>query len=632
MCRLLEILLPILFLFVIVATAEECSVSKPYEIGCYSKYGFCGLGPNFCGTKICVNNCERKAECDPGDFGKQYVNATKCPLNVCCSRHGFCGTTKDFCGNKKVKRPSCSVNNQGFDRVVGYYEGWSASRSCNQFYPEQLPVGVYTHLNYAFASIDPVTFQVVPSLSTDVDMYKRVTNLKKADPDLKVFIAIGGWTFNDPGPTATTFSDIARSQANTEKFGNSLKRFMTKYNFDGVDLDWEYPGADDRSGRAEDYKNFPIFLRRLKAILKSGSGRDGKYIDFFNIMSYDLYGTWDKGNKWRNDLSPDKVVLGLAFYGRAFTVENTACTKPGCIYASGGKARSCSNEVSVILNSEIEDIFNSSSVKPTLYKKEAVKILNYEKNQWVACDDEDMFKLKADFARGQCLGGLMVWAVSHDTKDAKYTSALAKAANRKFVAALPAIDGSSTTIKTKHAQCKWTNCAENCPSGWLRVPRIDGQARKGEYMVDEGGCNGLGVHQFCCPPGERVPTCGRYDHNNGACGGKCPNSMVEIGSLSKYCDKSYEVACYFATEKSIWSKDFPNCDKGTCSSGSVEIARSMSGSGGAFCSAFGGAGGDPFSSKKKVGQERKYCCRDDLKDQKWSDCEWESHIGVIPKN
>ncbi|CAG1959305.1 unnamed protein product [Fusarium graminearum] len=40
----------------------------------------------------------------------------------------------------------------------------------------------------------------------------------------------------------------------------------------------------------------------------------------------------------------------------------------------------------------------------------------------------------------------------------------------------------------------------------------------------------------------------------------------------------------------------------------------------------------PFSSKRKVGQERKYCYRDDLKDQKWSDYEWESHIGVIPKN
>ncbi|RGP75966.1 class v [Fusarium sporotrichioides] len=311
-------------------------------------------------------------------------------------------------------------------------------------------------------------------------------------------------------------------------------------------------------------------------------------------MSYDLHGTWDKGNKWvsaylnshtnlteitqaldllwRNDLSPDKVILGLAFYGRAFTVENTAYTKPGCTYASGGKARPCSNKVTVILNSEIEDIFNSLSVKPTLYKKEAIKILNYEKSQWVAYDDEDTFKLKADFARGQCLRGLMVWAVSYDTKDAKYTSALAKAANRKFVAALLATDSSLTTIKTKHAQCKWTNCAENCLSGWLRVPRTDGQARKGEYIVDEGGCNGLGIYQFCCLPSERVPTCGR------------------------------------------WSKDFSNCDKGICLSGSVEIARLMSGSRGAFCSAVGGAGGDPFSSKKKVSQERKYYCHDDLKD------------------
>jgi GH18 family chitinase len=43
--------------------------------------------------------------------------------------------------------------------VVGYYEGWSPNRPCNKFYPEQLPVGVYTHLNFAFASIDPVTFE-----------------------------------------------------------------------------------------------------------------------------------------------------------------------------------------------------------------------------------------------------------------------------------------------------------------------------------------------------------------------------------------------------------------------------------------------------------------------------------------
>lgn len=199
-------------------------------------------------------------------------------------------------------------------------------------------------------------------------------------------------------------------------------------------------------------------------------------------MSYDLHGTWDKENKWvgpylnahtnlteitqaldllwRNNISPDKVVLGLAFYGRAFTVASTSCTKPGCNYASGGKKRSCSGEVSVILNSEIDSVIESSGSKPTLYKAEAVKVLNYEDNQWVAYDDKETLKLKADFARGQCLGGLMVWAVSHDTKDAKYTAALAEAANRKFVAALPATDDSLSTTRNKHAQCKWTNCGD----------------------------------------------------------------------------------------------------------------------------------------------------------------------------
>lgn len=42
---------------------------------------------------------------------------------------------------------------------------------------------------------------------------------------------------------------------------------MSTYNFDGVDIDWEYPQAEDRSGRDEDFKNFLIFLGKLKSAL-----------------------------------------------------------------------------------------------------------------------------------------------------------------------------------------------------------------------------------------------------------------------------------------------------------------------------------------------------------------------------
>jgi chitinase len=190
-----------------------------------------------CDKSNCKGTCDRKSECDPGGWSG-FSELDKCPLNVCCSKFGFCGTTDEFCGDAKVKRPSCSAEGGGFSRVVGYYEGWSVNRPCNGFFPEQIPLGVYTHLNFAFASINPTTFEVEAADAKDPTLYKRLVYLKKSDPSLKVFIALGGWTFNDPGPTATTFSDIARSEDNQAKFFKSLISFMSTYGFDGVDLDW----------------------------------------------------------------------------------------------------------------------------------------------------------------------------------------------------------------------------------------------------------------------------------------------------------------------------------------------------------------------------------------------------------
>lgn len=121
-------------------------------------------------------------------------------MNPDINRYGFCGLTEEFCGNKTVQRPSCG-NAGTIDRVIGYYEGWATSRACDVFVPEDIPKDIYTHINFAFASINPTTFEVVPASNDDIGLYKRLTSLKDHQPGLKVFIAIGGWTFNDPGPT-----------------------------------------------------------------------------------------------------------------------------------------------------------------------------------------------------------------------------------------------------------------------------------------------------------------------------------------------------------------------------------------------------------------------------------------------
>lgn len=98
-------------------------------------------------------------------------------------------------------------------------------------------------MNLAFASIDPTTFAVVPSDPRDVPYYTEFTALKTST--LQTWIAIGGWDFNDPGPTQSTFSQLASTANNRAAFISSLQSFMTQYGFQGVDIDWEYPGAPD---------------------------------------------------------------------------------------------------------------------------------------------------------------------------------------------------------------------------------------------------------------------------------------------------------------------------------------------------------------------------------------------------
>lgn len=104
--------------------------------------------------------------------------------------------------------------------------------------PEDIPLGFYTHINFAFALINPTTFRIAPMDEFTASLYKDVTRLKTRDSDLEVWIAIGGWAMNDPGPMQTTFTDLAKSESAQDAFFESLLSFMIANGFDGVDLDW----------------------------------------------------------------------------------------------------------------------------------------------------------------------------------------------------------------------------------------------------------------------------------------------------------------------------------------------------------------------------------------------------------
>jgi GH18 family chitinase len=173
--------------------------------------------------------------------------------------------------------------------------------------PDDLDVTALTHVNFAFAYFDPTTFEVTPMSNSDIPLYTKFTGLKARKPSLQTWIAIGGWAFNDPGnspDTRTAFSDMSRTSDNRKAFIHSLVQFMETYNFDGVDIDWEYPSADDRGGDASDMQNFVYLLQDMRSYFGDKYGISAtlpssywylrgfdlqgmsRYVDWLNVMTY----------------------------------------------------------------------------------------------------------------------------------------------------------------------------------------------------------------------------------------------------------------------------------------------------------------------------------------------------------
>jgi chitinase len=93
--------------------------------------------------------------------------------------------------------------------------------------------------SFAFATIDPKTFEVRLPDKDSSSLLKRLTAQKRFHPGLQVWIAIGGWSFSERNSTTfTTFSDLAASVDNQKIFFSSLNRFLHEHRLDGVDIDW----------------------------------------------------------------------------------------------------------------------------------------------------------------------------------------------------------------------------------------------------------------------------------------------------------------------------------------------------------------------------------------------------------
>ncbi|KAF4772862.1 putative glycosyl hydrolase family 18 [Colletotrichum scovillei] len=524
-----------------------CNADTPCEnAACCGSNGLCGYSPTECGKGNCTSNCDAKAQC--GQYGKE--GSQECPLSVCCSEFGFCGSTSDFCGKGcqkdfggcgNVTRPSCSGNSVS-KRTIGYYEGWSNTRSCQAVSPEDLNLNGFSHINFAFAFFDPRTFQIAPMDTETGKLYSRFTALKKNNAGLEAWISVGGWSFTDPGATRTAFSDMTSTSGNRQRFISGLIDFMEHYGFDGVDLDWEYPQADDRGGVTADKKNYALLTKELRAAFGSRYGISmtlptsywylqhfdlasiAADVDWFNFMAYDLHGTWDAASKfvgpylaphtnvteidmgldllWRAGVKPAKVILGLGWYGRSFTLSDPSCNKPNgvCQFSGGALAGQCSNASGILTLQEINGVIDYNGVKPVWDKDAMVKWITWDDNQWVSYDDDDTFEQKRKFANSRCLGGTMV---SNTTVLPRVIDKLIHdRCDKNKYRTLCCDDG--TTMGT----CKWRgyrglglSCMGGCDDEETEVLQdTNNHSKNGDQT-----CTG-GIQSYCCKGFESAPT------------------------------------------------------------------------------------------------------------------------------
>ncbi|TDZ15172.1 Endochitinase [Colletotrichum orbiculare MAFF 240422] len=675
----------------------SCNEFRPCGNGaCCAKTGWCNYGPEACGTNgqspndKCWSNCDAKAEC--GRYAE--TKGKECPLNVCCSPFGFCGMTEDFCKKTDDEETSCqsncdqpgsgSSNGNVRKRVVGYYEAWVHSRACNGMSIDQMPVGALTHLMFSFAYVSPNDFQIVPMDDLEPNLFSKMTAMKKQNRALKVMVALGGWTFNDPGATQLVFHDVASSKANRSKFIGNLLSFMRQYGFDGVDFDWEYPGADDRGGAEEDGKNFTLLLEELKAAIKNQpleyvvsfttptsfwylrhfdlkASTDA--VDFVNIMSYDLHGVWDAWNPigsnvlahsnlteiklaldlyWRNDIPPEKLNLGIGFYGRSFELTDPACNKPGCQFRGGAAPGPCTANSGTLAYREIEDIIKKHNLKPYYDKEHQIKYIVWNQNQWVSYDDPETIEAKIDFANEQGLGGLLIWSIDQDTDNLDALGAVV-GPTTKALALRQTLseDGAATWDQLGAQNCYVTGCGGKCDKAGFKAvttqPCGDATFFTRHSSEDDS--------TLCCPVSSAPdPKDCKWRSQGDAptCNGRCEFGEVGLQMNKwgdgKYCEDGHKMYCCKTKaensdgDKCRFHDNGKKCPSGqkalTFSGGfgngnigektpDVDLKHLQSLTGTALEDAL-----DEYTWKKIS----LWCCDDD-EFKKWKNCEWKGKPG-----
>jgi len=379
-----------------------------------------------------------------------------------------------FTGGKSEAQNSCK-------QIIGYYPSWQMYKRGGAVVPEVVDYSRYTIINYSFFAPDSNGYLKGTDPWADTLLLRGRIDWGKPQPayftntslvdfahlwGVKVMISIGGWTLSD------NFPGIADDPEKTKTFVKECVRVIKEFQFDGIDIDWEYPCYEEHSGRPDvDKKNFTTFMRAIRSgidtlgkeldrefLLTAAFGANtgqmdcieygevSKFMDYINMMTYDFNGTWSpdanhnsplyspaKGYEGSLDLAfkllrerdvpAKKINLGVAFYGR--TIKGFKGKEPAMYAEHDGKTdveRYPLHEGMPLYYRIVDEIadyeekWDEAAQTPYL--------INKKDSSFVSYDNEKSIRLKAQYALDNKCAGVIIWDATGDYMEKRKGSLL----------------------------------------------------------------------------------------------------------------------------------------------------------------------------------------------------------------
>ncbi|HKV97141.1 MAG TPA: glycoside hydrolase family 18 protein [Gammaproteobacteria bacterium] len=339
-----------------------------------------------------------------------------------------------------------------------------------------IPASQLSDIIYAFGEPNDQNLCAPPS-AAQRKTFAELRQLRHKHPGLRLLLSIGGWD------AAPQFSDLALTPASRATFARScIRLFVEQQGFDGIDLDWEFPvhGGMNKS-RPEDRANFTALAREfrsqfdvlghrtkrhyyLTAATPAGTWQQGgvysvsdsydlaslvPYVDWLNVMTYDMNNIFSPFSGFntplnanpqdptpepqcaRDNLSAavsyyeaqgvpaDKIMLGVAFYGRGFTGVSPESAGLYSKYQGGFPETPWKTVQSQFLTDpDWVRYWSASAQAPWLY--------NVKQHIFFTYDDPQSLAIKAGFARRAHLRGIMIWVLGQDDAQNSLLNALVR--------------------------------------------------------------------------------------------------------------------------------------------------------------------------------------------------------------